>query len=96
MVLNFNCTLILLSMCRNIISLIRSNLKVRLKYVHRHAFLSDCEFICLHVNRYSQNSLMRTPKGHNQVPALQRCLYYIEVANVCNDFWHFWDQTNCP
>lgn len=27
MVLNFNCTLILLSMCRNIISLIRSNLK---------------------------------------------------------------------
>ena len=28
MVLNFNCMLVLLSMCRNIISLIRSNLKV--------------------------------------------------------------------
>lgn len=30
MVLNFNCMLVLLSMCRNIISLIRSNLKVRI------------------------------------------------------------------
>lgn len=28
MVLNFNCMLVLLSMCRNIISLIRSNLRV--------------------------------------------------------------------
>ena len=28
MVLNFNCMLVLLSMCRNIISLIRSNLNV--------------------------------------------------------------------
>ena len=32
MVLNFNCMLVLLSMCRNIISLIRSNLSVSISY----------------------------------------------------------------
>ena len=32
MVLNFNCMLVLLSMCRNIISLIRSNLSVSITY----------------------------------------------------------------
>ena len=26
--------------------------------------------------RYSQTSLIRTPKGQNQMPALQRCPYY--------------------
>ena len=27
-------------------------------------------------NNYNQTSLIRTPKGQNQVSALQRCLYY--------------------
>ena len=28
------------------------------------------------VSKYSQTCLIRTPKGQNQVSALQRCLYY--------------------
>ena len=44
--------------------------------------------------KHSQTSLIRTPKGQNQVSALQRCPYY-----RCREryhFWHFEDRTNCP
>jgi len=44
MVLNFNCMLVLLSMCRNIISLIRSNLRV-------------CILICMPYKSYIEWSL---------------------------------------
>ena len=37
--------------------------------------------------KYSQTSLIRTPKGQKQVSALQSVKYH---------FWHYGEQTNCP
>ena len=44
--------------------------------------------------KYSQTSLIRTPKGQNQVSTLQRCPNY--RCRERSHFWHFEDQTNCP
>ena len=38
--------------------------------------LSTVHCTLTHYFQYSQTSLTRTPKGQNQVSALQRCLYY--------------------
>ena len=44
--------------------------------------------------KYSQTSLIRTPKGQYQVSALQRCPYFWGRERY--HFWHYGEQTNCP
>ena len=43
-------------------------------------FVYPCLFLYSLSSLYSQTSLKRTPKGQNQVSALQRCLYYRQTS----------------
>ena len=49
-----------------------------------HCELTKCTFNFMLWNKYSQTSLIWTPKGQNQVSASQRCLHY--RGSVCMIF----------